>query len=81
MKADLIAAGPVAGVRKGTVSVQTDATAETGGSAGGEMAFSGGFSVYMNNIRTSSVRCDADHRLMGSWPKDLRHPLMSAYGY
>ena len=47
-------------------SVQTDAMAETGGSAGGEMAFSGGFSVYLNIMRTSSVRCDPDFRTIDS---------------
>ena len=30
--------------------------AETRSTAGGKMAFSGGFSVYVNNMRTSSVR-------------------------
>ncbi len=45
------------------------------------MAFSGGFSVHLNNMRTSSVRWFASHRLKGSWLKDLRHLLMAAPGY
>ncbi len=39
-------------------SVYPDGPAGTRSAAGGQMAFSGGFSVYLNNMRTSSVRCD-----------------------
>ncbi len=47
-------------------SVQTDAMAGTRSASGWKTAFSGGFSVYLNNMRTSSVRCDSDFRTIAS---------------
>ena len=45
-------------------SVYPDATAETRTAVDGKIGFSGGFSVYLNSMRTSSVRCDSDFRTM-----------------
>ncbi len=37
-------------------SVYPDATAETRSAASGKMAFSGGFSVYLNVTRTDTIK-------------------------
>jgi len=47
-------------------SVYLNAMAETRSAAGGKMAISEGFSVYLNNMRTSSVRCHSDFRTIAS---------------
>ena len=55
-----------ADVPKGTDFGIGDATAGTRSVAGGKMAFSGGFSVYLNNMRTTSVGCDSEFRTIAS---------------
>ncbi len=49
-------------------SVYLDGPAETRSAAGGNMVISEGFSVYLNNMRTSSVRCDSDFRTFAAEP-------------
>ncbi len=45
-------------------SVYPEAPAETRSAVGVKMAFSEEFSVYLNNMRTSSVRCESASDLM-----------------